>query len=108
MRRAARLFEERLDELARLLSREQGKPVAQAVGELQYGIGFIDWFAEEARRVHGMTIPAATSRQADHHDQAAARRDRLHHAVELPVTADPPQARGRLAAGCTMVLKPAS
>ncbi len=60
MRRAARIFEERIDELARLLSREQGKPVAQAIGELQYGIGFIDWFAEEARRVHGMTIPATT------------------------------------------------
>ena len=58
MRRAARIFEERLDELARLLSREQGKPVAQAVGEWQYGIGFIDWFAEEARRTYGRVIPA--------------------------------------------------
>lgn len=107
MRRAARIFEERLDELARLLSREQGKPVAQAVGEIQYGIGFIDWFAEEARRVHGMTIPATTS---------AKRIMTLKQPIGVTACITPwnfPSLQilrklgACLAAGCTMVLKPA-
>jgi succinate-semialdehyde dehydrogenase / glutarate-semialdehyde dehydrogenase len=107
MRRAARIFEDRLDELARLLSREQGKPVAQAVGELQYGIGFIDWFAEEARRVHGMTIPATTT---------AKRIITLKQPIGVTACITPwnfPSLQilrklgACLAAGCTMVLKPA-
>lgn len=107
MRRAARIFEERLDELARLLSREQGKPVGQAIGEIQYGIGFIDWFAEEARRVHGMTIPAATR---------AKRIITLKQPIGVTACITPwnfPQLQilrklgACLAAGCTMVLKPA-
>ncbi len=107
MRRAARIFEDRLDELARLLSREQGKPVAQAVGEWQYGIGFIDWFAEEARRIHGMTIPATTS---------AKRIITLKQPLGVTACITPwnfPSLQilrklgACLAAGCTMVLKPA-
>lgn len=107
MRRAARIFEERLDDLARLLSREQGKPVAQAIGEIQYGIGFIDWFAEEARRVHGMTIPATTK---------AKRIITLKQPIGVTACITPwnfPQLQilrklgACLAAGCTMVLKPA-
>ena len=107
MRRAARIFEERLDELARLLSREQGKPVAQAVGEIQYGIGFIDWFAEEARRVHGMTIPAATT---------SKRIITLKQPLGVTACITPwnfPSLQilrklgAALAAGCSMIVKPA-
>lgn len=107
MRRAARLFEERLDEVARLLSREQGKPHDQAVGEWQYGIGFIDWFAEEARRVHGMTIPAATS---------AKRIVTLKQPLGVTACITPwnfPSLQilrklgAALAAGCSMIVKPA-
>ena len=107
MRRAARLFEERIDDLARLLSREQGKPLPQAVGELQYGIGFIDWFAEEARRVHGSTIPATTG---------AKRIITLRQPIGVTACITPwnfPSLQilrklgAALAAGCTMVVKPA-
>jgi succinate-semialdehyde dehydrogenase/glutarate-semialdehyde dehydrogenase len=107
MRRAARIFEDRIDELARLLSREQGKPVAQAIGELQYGIGFIDWFAEEARRVHGMTIPATTG---------AKRIITLKQPIGVTACITPwnfPSLQilrklgAALAAGCTMIVKPA-
>lgn len=107
MRRAARIFEDRIDELARLLSREQGKPVAQAVGEIQYGIGFIDWFAEEARRVHGMTIPATTK---------SKRIITIKQPIGVTACITPwnfPSLQilrklgACLAAGCTMVLKPA-
>ena len=107
MRRAARIFEERIDDLARLLSREQGKPLPQAVGELQYGIGFIDWFAEEARRVHGSTIPATTG---------AKRIITLRQPIGVTACITPwnfPSLQilrklgAALAAGCTMVVKPA-
>ncbi|MGZ4498520.1 MAG: NAD-dependent succinate-semialdehyde dehydrogenase [Nocardioides sp.] len=107
MRRAARLFEERIDDLARLLSREQGKPLAQAVGEIQYGIGFIDWFAEEARRIHGSTIPAATT---------AKRIITLRQPIGVTACITPwnfPSLQilrklgAALAAGCTMIVKPA-
>ena len=67
MRRAARIFEERIDELARLLTREQGKPLDQAVGELQYGIGFIDWFAEEAPPRPRHDHPGRRPDEADRH-----------------------------------------
>ena len=59
LRRAAAIMMGRVDELAEILTREQGKPLAQAKGEIAYGCGFIDWFAEEGRRAYGTTIPAS-------------------------------------------------
>jgi succinate-semialdehyde dehydrogenase/glutarate-semialdehyde dehydrogenase len=46
------------DDLARLMTLEQGKPLAEAKGEVVYGANFVEWFAEEAKRVYGDTIPA--------------------------------------------------
>ena len=46
-----------LDDLALLLTTEQGKPLAEAKGEIRYGASFVEWFAEEARRVYGDVIP---------------------------------------------------
>ena len=45
------------DDLARIMTAEQGKPLAEARGEVVYGASFIDWFAEEGKRVYGETIP---------------------------------------------------
>ena len=45
------------DDLARIMTAEQGKPLAEARGEVVYGASFIEWFAEEAKRVYGDTIP---------------------------------------------------
>ena len=61
MRRAAAIMMDRIDELAEILVHEQGKPFAQAKGEITYGCGFLDWFAEEGRRAYGQTIPASVS-----------------------------------------------
>jgi succinate semialdehyde dehydrogenase (EC 1.2.1.16) len=46
------------DDLARLMTAEQGKPLAEAKGEVLYGASFVEWFAEEAKRVYGETIPS--------------------------------------------------
>jgi succinate-semialdehyde dehydrogenase/glutarate-semialdehyde dehydrogenase len=45
------------EDLARLMTAEQGKPLAESRGEIAYGAAFIEWFAEEARRIYGDTIP---------------------------------------------------
>ncbi|WP_025038430.1 NAD-dependent succinate-semialdehyde dehydrogenase [Bradyrhizobium sp. DOA9] len=55
-----RLMIETLEDLARLLTLEQGKPLDEARGEIRYGASFVKWFAEEARRVGGYTIPSPT------------------------------------------------
>ena len=58
LRRWAELMLASQDELARLLSREQGKPLAEAKGEVAYAASFLEWFAEEAKRVYGDVIPS--------------------------------------------------
>ena len=50
------------EDLAQLMTAEQGKPLAESRGEIVYGASFIEWFAEEAKRVYGDTIPTATRR----------------------------------------------
>lgn len=96
------------DALGELLSREQGKPLAEAKGEIAYSASFIEWFAEEGKRAYGEVIPG----------HAADRRIvTLRQPVGVVAAITPwnfPSAMiGRkmgpaLAAGCTMVLKPAS
>ncbi|HUP96793.1 MAG TPA: NADP-dependent succinate-semialdehyde dehydrogenase [Usitatibacter sp.] len=96
------------DDLAQILTAEQGKPLAEAKGEILYGASFIEWFAEEAKRVYGDVIPSPTS-------------DKRIVVIKQPigvVAAITPwnfpnamitrKAGPALAAGCTMVLKPAS
>ncbi|OYU71963.1 MAG: succinate-semialdehyde dehydrogenase (NADP(+)), partial [Burkholderiales bacterium PBB5] len=51
------LIVQHADDLARIMTAEQGKPLAEARGEVIYGASFIEWFAEEAKRVYGETIP---------------------------------------------------
>ena len=51
------LLHQHADDLARIMTAEQGKPLAEAKGEVGYGASFLEWFAEEARRVYGETIP---------------------------------------------------
>jgi succinate-semialdehyde dehydrogenase/glutarate-semialdehyde dehydrogenase len=107
IRRACAIMTDRIDELGRLLVREQGKPLAQAIGEIQYGIAFLEWFSEEGRRAHGMTIPAGT---------ATKRIAVLKQPIGVTAAITPwnfPSVQllrklgAALAAGCTMVAKPA-
>ena len=61
------------DDLARLMTMEQGKPLAESMGEIVYGGGFVEWFAEEAKRVYGDIIPE----RDDHAQMYAGPCDRL-------------------------------
>lgn len=94
--------------LAQLLTLEQGKPLAEAMGEIAYGASYVEWFADEARRVYGDIIPAASSEQ---------RIMVLKQPVGVVAAITPwnfPNAMlarklaPALAAGCTLVAKPAA
>lgn len=108
LRRWYELLLENKEDLARILTLEQGKPYAEAAGEILYGASFIEWFAEEARRINGDIIPA--------HQQ-----DKRLLVIKQPigvVAAITPwnfpnamitrKAAPAFAAGCAIVLKPAS
>ncbi|MDF1819840.1 MAG: NADP-dependent succinate-semialdehyde dehydrogenase [Immundisolibacteraceae bacterium] len=58
LRRWFDLMMENQEDLAKLMTLEQGKPLAEAMGEIAYGASFVEWFAEEAKRIYGDTIPA--------------------------------------------------
>jgi succinate-semialdehyde dehydrogenase/glutarate-semialdehyde dehydrogenase len=108
MRRWFDLMMEAQEDLAQILTVEQGKPLAEARGEIAYGASYIEWFAEEAKRVYGDTIPPPAN-------------DRRIVVIKQPVGVvacitpwNFPNAMlarkvaAALAAGCTTVCKPAS
>jgi succinate-semialdehyde dehydrogenase / glutarate-semialdehyde dehydrogenase len=104
---AHRLMLERADDLAKVMTTEQGKPLRTARIEVQYAADFLMWFAEEAKRVYGSTIPSA---RADQRFMV------LHQPVGVvgavtpwnyPISMLTRKIGPALAAGCTVVLKPA-
>ena len=107
LRRLGELMLARIDELARIMTREQGKPLAESRGEIAYAASFIDWAAEEGKRIYGDIIPAS------HPDKRILV---LRQPVGVTACITPwnfPAAMitrkvgPALAAGCTMVVKPA-
>jgi succinate-semialdehyde dehydrogenase/glutarate-semialdehyde dehydrogenase len=108
LRKWFELMMQHQEDLAVLMTTEQGKPLAESRGEIAYGASFIEWFAEEGKRVYGETIPTQFS-------------DRRIVVIKQPIgvcAAVTPwnfpnamitrKAGPALAAGCTMVIKPAS
>ncbi len=108
LRRLFDLMMANQDDLAAILTAEQGKPLAEAKGEIAYGAAFIEWFAEEAKRVYGDTVPGPSA-------------DKRIVCIKQPVGVvacitpwNFPNAMltrkigPALAAGCTVVCKPAS
>ena len=78
------LMIERKQVLAELLTSEQGKPLKAALNEVQYAADFLRWFAEEAKRVYGETIPSARARSAFYCALSAAWSGGRSNAMELP------------------------
>lgn len=108
LRRWFELMMENQDDLGKLMTLEQGKPLAEAKGEIAYGASFVEWFAEEAKRLYGDTIPAPAE-------------DRRIAVIKQPVgvvAAITPwnfpnamitrKCAPALAAGCPVVIKPAT
>lgn len=94
------------EELALILTREQGKPLAEARGEIAYGASFVEWFAEEARRTYGDTIPAPKAGQRIIVQKQPVGVCGLIIPWNFPSALFHRKAAAALAAGCTAVLKP--
>ncbi|WP_426151781.1 NADP-dependent succinate-semialdehyde dehydrogenase [Pseudomonas sp. DC3000-4b1] len=108
LRRWYELMLENQDDLGRLMTLEQGKPLAEAKGEIAYAASFLEWFAEEAKRVYGDVIPG---HQPDKRLIVLKQPIGVTAAItpwNFPAAMITRKAGPALAAGCTMVLKPAS
>lgn len=95
------------EDLARILTAEQGKPLAEARGEIAYGASFIEWFAEEAKRVYGEVIPSPLN---DRRLVVLKQPIGVTAAItpwNFPTAMITRKAAPALAAGCTMIVKPA-
>lgn len=107
LRRWFNLIIENTDELTRLVTLECGKPLAEARGEVVYGASFVEWFAEEAKRVYGDVIPpTADGRQIIVIKQPIG----VVAAItpwNFPIAMITRKVSPALAAGCTAVVKPA-
>jgi succinate-semialdehyde dehydrogenase len=107
LRAWAALVRSNESELARLITLEQGKPLAESVGEVRYGASFLEWFAAEAERTYGTTIPSHLAGA-----QLLTRLEPLGVVVlvtpwNFPLAMITRKAGAALAAGCTVVIKPA-
>jgi len=95
------------DDLAKLMTAEQGKPLAEAKGEIVYGASFVDWFAEEGKRVYGDTIPQQRNDQ-----RLMVLKEPIGVCAAItpwnfPVAMITRKVAPALAAGCVVVIKPA-
>jgi succinate-semialdehyde dehydrogenase/glutarate-semialdehyde dehydrogenase len=104
---AYQLMMEKKEHLARVMTEEQGKPLRAAMGEVQYGADFLRWYAEEAKRIYGETIPAPRSDQ-----RFIVMRQPVGVVAAItpwnyPISMITRKVAPALAAGCTVVLKPA-
>lgn len=102
------LIQEEVDDIARTMTMEQGKPLEEAKGEVTYANNFISWYAEEGKRVYGETIPAsARNKRIMVHKQPVG----VIAAItpwNFPAAMITRKVAPALAAGCTAVVKPAS
>jgi succinate-semialdehyde dehydrogenase/glutarate-semialdehyde dehydrogenase len=106
MRRWFELVLGHRDDLARLLTAEQGKPLAEARAEINYAASFIEWFSEEAKRAYGDLIPAHPRNLRISVEKQPVGVVAAITPWNFPAAMVTRKAAPALAAGCTMVLKP--
>ena len=108
LKKTADLMRERADNLARVMTMEQGKPLMEARGEVMHSADTFEWFAEEGKRAYGQVIPNSAP---------GKRHLTIKHPVgvvgaigpwNFPITLQARKIAPALAAGCTIVCKPAS
>ena len=95
------------DDLGRIMTAEQGKPLPEAKGEVAYGASFVEWFAEEAKRVNGETLP-----QFDNNRRLMVLKQPIGVCAAItpwnfPLAMITRKVAPALAAGCTVIIKPA-
>lgn len=105
--KAVELMRDRSEELAETITKENGKPLVDARGEVKSAIDYLEWYAEEAKRVYGDTLPAS---HADKHLMVIREPVGVSAAItpwNFPLSMITRKIAPALAAGCTVVLKPA-
>src|SRR5699024_1930322 len=108
LRKWIELINDNLDELAELITSENGKPIGEAKGELKSGISYIEWYAEEAKRIYGRSVPANSG---DKRILVSKQPIGLVAAItpwNFPGSMMLRKAAPALAAGCTFIVKPAA
>jgi succinate-semialdehyde dehydrogenase / glutarate-semialdehyde dehydrogenase len=101
------LLHQHADDLARIMTAEQGKPLAEARGEVVYGASFLDWFAEEGKRVYGETIPTTDGNKRYLVMKQAMGVCAAITPWNFPIAMITRKVAPALAAGCTVIIKPA-
>ncbi|OAI89657.1 NAD-dependent succinate-semialdehyde dehydrogenase [Exiguobacterium sp. KKBO11] len=101
-----RLINEHREELARIMTTEQGKPYVEALGEVDYGNQYVRWYAEEARRIYGETIPASVPGKRLFVEKEPVGVVAAITPWNFPAAMITRKLAPALAAGCTIVLKP--
>ena len=101
------LLHQHADDLARIMTAEQGKPLAEARGEVGYGASFIEWFAEESRRIYGESIPTT-----DNNKRYLVIKQPIGVCAAItpwnfPIAMITRKVAPALAAGCPVIIKPA-
>lgn len=107
LRKWFNLMIENAEDLASILTAEQGKPLSEALGEINYAASFVEWFAEEAKRIYGDTIPAPL---ADKRITVIKQPVGVTAAItpwNFPAAMITRKAAPALAAGCSMIVRPA-
>ncbi|MDF1824804.1 MAG: NAD-dependent succinate-semialdehyde dehydrogenase [Verrucomicrobiales bacterium] len=101
------LIDQNIDEIAQTMTREQGKPLKEAAGEMRYANGFLEWYAEEGKRVYGDMIPAS---QRDKRMMILKQPVGVVAVItpwNFPAAMISRKVAPALAVGCTVVIKPA-
>ncbi len=103
-----KLVLDHIDELALIMTIEQGKPLAEAKGEIRYAASFIQWFAEEGKRIYGDVIPTVNNQQRFIISKEPVGVVAAITPWNFPIAMITRKAAPALAAGCTVVIKPAN
>ncbi|PAQ13734.1 succinate-semialdehyde dehydrogenase (NADP(+)) [Bacillaceae bacterium SAOS 7] len=102
-----RLIDENKEEIGKIMTEEQGKPLPEAIGEVGYANSFISWYAEEGKRIYGETIPASHPRKRLFVQKEPVGVIAAITPWNFPAAMITRKVAPALAAGCTAVIKPA-
>ena len=102
------LIKEQAEDLAETMTQEQGKPLAEATGEIAYANGFISWYAEEGKRIYGESIPATGQNKRLFVHKQPVGVTAIITPWNFPAAMITRKVGPALAAGCTVMIKPAN
>lgn len=108
LHRVAQILRERSDKIASIITKEMGKPMTEARGEISLAIDYLEWYAEEGRRIYGETIPASTTNKRLLVIKQPVGIVAAITPWNFPIAMITRKLAPALAAGCSLILKPAS